>query len=204
MFEPLITRFLNHLANQNEWAREALKPYSGKAVLFVIPPARMKLIVLEDGGLAAAGEAAEVLAKVTLPPSVALRLLAGDANAETLVSIDGNTELALALSKVLRNLSWEYEEDLSKVIGDVPAHQLSQFGRRAAAEIRAQTLNVVDIFAEYWQEERPLIAKKRHVERFVSNVSDLRDEVERLEKRLDKLTGNSSAPTAPTNPQKDQ
>lgn len=189
MFEPLITRILNHLVNQNEWARDELKPYSGKAVLFVIPPARMKLIVLEDGGLAAAGEAAEVLAKVTLPPSAALRLLAGDANAETLATIDGNTELAIALSRVLRNMSWEYEEDLSKVIGDVPAHQLSQFGRKAAAEIRAQSLNVVDMFAEYWQEERPLIAKKRHVERFVADVADMRDEVERLEKRLDKLAG---------------
>lgn len=203
MFEPLITRILNHLVNQNEWAREELKPYSGKAVLFVIPPARMKLIVLEYGGLAAAGEAAEVLAKVTLPPSAALRLLAGDTNAETLATIDGDTELALALSKVLRQLSWEYEEDLSKVIGDVPAHQLSQFGRKAAAEIRTQTLNVVDMFAEYWQEERPLIAKKRHVERFVADVADTRDAVERLEKRLDKLAGKLNTAAAATNTNKD-
>lgn len=203
MFEPLITRLLNHLVNQNDWAREQLQPYSGKAVLFVIPPARMKIIVLEDGGLAAAGQAAEVLAKVTLPPSAAMRLLAGDANAETLATIDGDTELALALSKVLRNLSWEYEEDLSKLIGDAPAHQLSQFGRKAVSEIRTQSLNVVDMFAEYWQEERPLIAKKRHVERFVQDVADLRDEAERLEKRLDKLTALDTT-AAPATPKQDQ
>ena len=204
MFKPLITRILNHLVNQNEWAREELQPHSGKTVLFVIPPARMKLIVLEDGGLAAAGEAAEVLAKVTLPPSVALRLLAGDANAETLATIDGDTELALALSRVLRNLSWEYEEDLSKIIGDAPAHQLSQFGRKAVSEIRAQTLNVADMFSEYWQEEQPLIAKKRHVERFVNEVADTRDEVERLEKRLDKLTATMDSATTSAPIKKEQ
>lgn len=193
MFEPLITRILNHLVNQNEWAREQLQPYSGKAVLFIIPPARMKLIVLEDGGLAAAGEAAEAAAKVTLPVSVAMRLLAGDANAETLLTVEGDTDLALTLSKVLRNMSWEYEEDLSKVIGDVPAHQLAEFGRKAVSEVRKQSLNIADMFAEYWQEEQPLIAKKRHVNHFMQEVADLRDQVERLEKRLDKLTAAGAA-----------
>lgn len=193
MLEPLITRLLNHLVNQNDWAREQLQPYSGKAVLFHIPPVRMTLAILEDGGLAAAGEAAIASATVTLPLSAAMRLLAGDANAETLTTIDGDTELALTLSRVLRNMQWEYEEDLSKFIGDAPAHQLTQFGRKAATEVRKQTLNIADMFAEYWQEERPLIAKKRHVSKFMQEVEELRDEVERVEKRLDKLKTTAQA-----------
>jgi ubiquinone biosynthesis protein UbiJ len=198
MFEPLITRILNHLVNQNEWAREQLQPYSGKAVLFIIPPLRSRLIVLEDGGLAAAGEAAEAVAKVTLPLPVAMRLLAGDANADTLVTVEGDTELALALSRVLRNMSWEYEEDLSRLVGDAPAHQLAEFGRKAVSEVRKQSLNIADMFAEYWQEEQPLLAKKRHVNRFMQEVADLRDEVERLEKRLDKLAAAGTTSTSGT------
>ena len=187
MFEPLITRLLNHLVNQNDWAREQLQPYSGKTVLFHFPPVRIQLAILEDGGLAAAGEAAIISATVTLPLSAAMRLLARDPGAETLATIDGDTELAMTLSKVLRNMQWEYEEDLSKVIGDVPAHQLAKFGRKVAAEVHKQTLNIADMFAEYWQEERPLIAKKRHVSQFMQEVEELRDEIERMEKRLDKL-----------------
>ena len=205
MFEPLVTRLLNHLVNQNDWAREQLQPYSGKTVLFHIPPVRMKLTILEDGGLAAAGEAAIISATVTLPLSAAMRLLAGDLNAETLATIDGDTELAMTLSKVLRNMQWEYEEDLSKVIGDVPAHQLAQFGRKAAAEVRKQTLNIADMFAEYWQEERPLIAKKRHVSQFMQEVEELRDEIERMEKRLDKLNTAATVDTPdPAPASKDQ
>jgi len=194
MFEPLITRILNHLVDQNSWAQEQLKPYAGNTVIFRIPPGRLKVTILEDGGLAAAGEAAIVSARVTLPPSVAMRLLSGDANAETLVSIEGDTELAAALSKVLRNMSWEYEEDLSKLVGDIPAHQIAEFGRKAASEVRKQSLNIAEMFTEYWQEEQPMIAKKRHVQQFMQDVELLRDDVERLDKRIDKL--NSQLPPA--------
>ena len=187
MFKPLITRILNHLINQNEWARDQLQPFSGQSVKFVVPPASMTLTVLEDGGLAAAGEAAIVSARVILPLPTAMRLLAGDANAETLATIEGDTELAAAMSRVLRNMSWEYEEDLSKLIGDIPAHQLSEFGRKTVSEVKKQSLNVAEMFAEYCQEEQPMIAKKRHIQQFMLDVESLRDATERLEKRLDKL-----------------
>ena len=42
--------------------------------------------------------------------------------------------------------------------------------------------------AEYWTEERPLIAKRAHVEQFAHEVDQLRGDVERLEKRLEKLS----------------
>jgi ubiquinone biosynthesis protein UbiJ len=40
--------------------------------------------------------------------------------------------------------------------------------------------------AEYWTEESPLIASRVKVESFVREVSELRDAVERLEKRLER------------------
>ena len=52
---------------------------------------------------------------------------------------------------------------------------------------KQQAVNFAEMAAEYWQEESPLIAKKRHVEDFVKKVDVLRDDVERLEKRLAKL-----------------
>jgi ubiquinone biosynthesis protein UbiJ len=46
------------------------------------------------------------------------------------------------------------------------------------------------MLSEYWQEEMPLIAKKRHVEKFNSEVDNLRADVARFEKKLAKLTSN--------------
>lgn len=188
MFKPILTRLLNHLINQNIWAKEQLQPFGGKTVRFHIPPVSATLTVLEDGGLAMAGESSSADASVTIPLPAAIRLLANDDAAATLATLEGDTELAATLAKVLRGISWEYEEDLSNIIGDIPAHQLVEFGRRAGHEIKTQSLNLVQMLVEYWQEEQPMIAKKRHVEAFNQEVDTLREDTERLEKRIEKLS----------------
>jgi ubiquinone biosynthesis protein UbiJ len=201
MLKPLLTQLLNHLINQNSWARVQLQPFAGRAVRFNIPPLSATITVLEDGGLAMAGETAEPEATVTIPFLVALRVLADDEAATTLITLDGDTELAAALGKVLRNIQWEYEEDLSQLIGDAAAHQIGDFGQKAASEAKRQTLNVAQMFSEYWQEEQPLIAKKRHVEKFLKEVDALREDVERFEKRLEKLSETTRAkPKVAKNP----
>jgi ubiquinone biosynthesis accessory factor UbiJ len=187
MLKPLLTRVLNHLINQNSWARAQLQPYGGKTVRFDIPPLSATLTILENGGLAMAGESALPDASISMPAPVALRLLAGDEGASTLTTLEGDTELAAALARILRGMSWEFEEDLSKVIGDIPAHQLAETGRKVSAEIRSQSLNLAQMLSEYWQEEQPMIAKKRHVDTFNREVDNLREDAERLQKRIEKL-----------------
>lgn len=187
MIKAVITRLLNHLVNQNSWARAELEPFGGKSVRFDVAPVSAIVSILEDGGLALAGDAAEPEATISMPFTVALRILADDEAAHTLVEIDGNSELAAALANVLRGMRWEYEEDLSRVMGDAPAYQAAEFGRKALAEMRRQSVNVAEMFSEYWQEEQPLIAKKRHVAQFIKQVDELRDDSERLAKRIAKF-----------------
>lgn len=188
MLKPILTRLLNHLINQNLWAKDQLQPFGGKTVSFSIPPIRANVTVLEDGGLAMAGESVSIDASVTIPLPVALRLLADDDAAATLATLEGDTELAATLAKVLRGISWEYEEDLSKLIGDIPAHQTAEFGRKAVNEIKSQSINLAQMLSEYLQEEQPMIAKKRHVNHFNQEVDTLREDTERLEKRIEKLS----------------
>ena len=187
MFKPLLTRLLNHLITQNQWARAQLLPFAGKTVQFNIPPAKASLTILENGGLAMAGETAQSDASVSLSPSLALRLLAQDPAATSQIRIEGDTELASTLAKTLQSMRWDYEEDLSQLIGDIPATKISSLSKHAIQTAKAQAINLTEMVAEYWQEEQPLIAKKRHVEAFVQDVDKLRDDAERLEKRIAKL-----------------
>lgn len=187
MFQPLLTRLLNHLVTQNQWARSHLLPFSGKTVSFYLPPAQASLTILEDGGLAVAGETSHADASIHLSASLVLRLLAKDSDAMSQVRIEGDTKLAKILAKVLQNIKWDYEEDLSKVLGDISANKASTFAKDTVNEAKQQVVNFAEMAAEYWQEENPLIAKKRHVEDFVQQVDVLRDDVERLEKRLAKI-----------------
>lgn len=191
MFNLLLTRLLNHLITQNQWARGELLPFSGKTVQFNMLPASASLMILEDGGLAMAGGTLNADASIHLSPSLALRLLAKDSDAMSQVRIEGDTELAKTLAKVLQNIKWDYEEDLSKVVGDISANKVSAFAKNTAHEAKQQAVNFAEMAAEYWQEENMLIAKKRHVEDFVQKVDVLRDDVERFEKRLTKLPTKS-------------
>jgi ubiquinone biosynthesis protein UbiJ len=188
MFKSISTRVLQHLITQNSWANEILQPFAGKSVLFNIALFNTTLVILENGSLAIAGEANIPDANVTIPPSLLLRLLAKDETARMQIDIEGDTHLAAELAKVLTNMRWDYEEDLSKVVGDVPAYKIGQFTRQAAASVKDTGINLASMLSEYWQEENPLIAKKRHVEQFNSEVDTLRADTERLEKRLAKLS----------------
>ncbi len=188
MLKALSTSFLQHLLTQNSWANALLQPYAGKAVQFDIASIKANIIILEDGGLAIAGETNIADATICISASLLLRLIAQDEAAKMQIVISGDTHLATEFAKVLSNMRWDYEDDLSKLVGDVSALKISQFGREAATGIKRNSIQLAEMLSEYWQEEKPMIAKKRHVEKFNAEVDTLRADVARFEKRLTKLT----------------
>ena len=194
MLKALSTRFLQHLLTQNSWANALLQPYAGKAVQFDIASIKANIIILEDGGLAIAGETNIADATVRISASLLLRLIAQDEAAKMQIVISGDTHLATEFAKVLSNMRWDYEDDLSKLVGDVSALKISQFGREAATGIKRNSIQLAEMLSEYWQEEKPLIAKKRHVEKFNADVDTLRADVARFEKRLAKLSQANLSP----------
>lgn len=193
MIKLLVTRFLQHLTNQNAWSRPHLQLYAGKVVCFDFVLAKANLLILEDGSLALAGtnysnKSASPEATIHLPPSLALRIMSGDESAKMLIKIEGDTHFATELSKVLQNMRWDIEDDLSKIVGDIGAFKIGEVSKKAFAGIKQQSINATEMLSEYWQEEKPMLAKKRHVEQFNAEVDTLRSDVARFEKRLAKLT----------------
>lgn len=188
MFKSLSTKILQHIIAQNSWASTILLPFAGKSVKVDIGLLHTSLMVLEDGNLAIAGETNISDATITIPPSLLMRLIAKDEAAKLQIKLEGDTHFATELAKVLSHMRWDYEDDLSKLLGDVPANKIGAFGRNAVNTAKATTINLADMLSEYWQEETPLIAKKRHVEQFNGEVDALRADAERLEKRLSKLS----------------
>ena len=194
MFKALSTRFLQHLLTQNSWANALLQPYAGKAVQFDIASIKANIIILEDGGLGMAGETNIADATVCISASLLLRLIAQDEAAKVQIVISGDTHLATEFAKVLSSMRWDYEDDLSKLVGDVSALKISKFGRDASTGIKRNSIQLAEMLSEYWQEEKPLIAKNRLVEKFNTEVDTLRADVARFEKRLTKLTQQQLSP----------
>jgi ubiquinone biosynthesis protein UbiJ len=188
MFDPPAAEFLNHLLRGASWARDLLAPFAGRTARFETLPLPIQLTVGEDGLVAPAAAEASPAVTVRLTPGLMLRLAARDETAWREVEISGDTEFAAAINQVARNLDWDVEEDLTRIFGDIAGHRMAESGR-ALRRWGAQALdNTARSFAEYWTEERPLIAGARDIEAFNRAVDELRDGVARLEKRIDNLT----------------
>ncbi|PPC88521.1 MAG: hypothetical protein CTY37_00875 [Methylotenera sp.] len=188
MLKPLIIRFLQHITQQNSWSRPYLTPFSGRILQFDFSLLKAHLIILEDGSLSLAGESAKADAIIHIPPSLAMRLMAQDESAKMQIKIDGDTHLATEFSKVLQQMRWDYEEDLSHLIGDIVANKLVTGGKKIAQETKKQSINLAEMLSEYWQEEKPTIAKKWQVEKFVQEVDSLKSDMARFEKKLKKFS----------------
>jgi ubiquinone biosynthesis accessory factor UbiJ len=187
MLKQLVTRFLQHLTNQNNWSRPLLQAFAGKIVAFDFTLITANVIILEDGSLAISGDTAMPDATIYLPPSLVLRLLANDEAAKMQIKIEGDAHLATEFSKVLQNMRWDVEEDLSHVVGDIAASKIGAASQFAFATAKTQSINLAEMLSEFWQEEKPILAKKRHVESFNADVDTLRSDVARIEKRIAKL-----------------
>lgn len=188
MLEFTLTHVVQHLVAQNAWVKQELIAHAGKSVCFKVFPFSVTFTILNDGNLAVSSMHTEPEATVTIPPGTGLRMLVNDEVGHQHVQIEGDVALASLMSKVIRNSSWDYEEDLSQLVGDISAHQLASVARGTVTQIKLQSLNLMQMLVEYWQEERPVLAKKSRVAQYMQEVDELRDAVARLEKRLEKMT----------------
>ena len=194
MLKALVTRILQHITNQNNWSRNYLIPFSGKTLQFNFVLIKANLAILEDGSLCLAGKTTAPDATIHLPPSLALRLLAKDDAAKMQIKIDGDTHLASEISKVLQNMRWDIEEDLSHLVGDIAASKIGEGSHKLYTNAKKKSVNLAEMLSEYWQEEKQILAKKRHVEQFNTDVDSLRSDAARLEKRLQKLSLAATKP----------
>lgn len=178
---------INHLLRGEEWARSRLKTHAGKTARVRILPLDFDFTVLEDGEIEEAGSQVSPDVLIELTPALALRYLARDEAAAREMKTTGDSDFAADLNFVAANLRYDVEEDLSRVFGDVIAHRVTQAGNQFLAWQKQTFNNVTQAAAEYWTHEQPLIATRRQVEEFIQEVDAVRDQVERLEKRLDRL-----------------
>ena len=191
MFLPFPARPINHVLARNSWALARLQPFAGKAARFECLPFAFTLQVRPDGQVDIASEATpDVTFRVS--PGIALRLAARDAAAWREVSVTGDIQFAAAVDHVCRNLRWDAEEDLARLFGDVAAHRMVLTAETLQRWGVQATDNLARSFTEYWTEERPLIANAADLEQFNRDVDRLRDDIARLEKRLEYLSAHDA------------
>jgi len=100
------------------------------------------------------------------------------------VQIRGDAEVANLFRQLFTAAKPEFEEELSRWIGDMPARRLSEIARSVRSWARRTRRTAGENIAEYLQEEgRDLISKTEH-EEFLAGVDAVRESTDRIEARL--------------------
>jgi ubiquinone biosynthesis protein UbiJ len=187
VIEKVVLGTLNHLLGQAAWARQQLRPFAGRQARFDMSPWQLAFAVTAGGLFEPVGEG-EIDVTVTLPADTPLVALQGIDRAMAQAHVTGNAEFATALSFVLKNLRWDAEEDLSKLVGDIAAHRLVAVSSRLTLWQKQAARNVAKNVAEYLGEESRLLVPARAFADFRQELADFTRRIEKLETRAQTLS----------------
>jgi ubiquinone biosynthesis protein UbiJ len=129
--------FLNHVLQQEPEAQQRLLRQQGRVVRFQWRFVTMELVATPAGllDLAPEGSVPELTLTVTdeSPFDLARATLRGDKPA---VQIIGDVQLAAEVNWLVDHVRWDVEDDLARLIGDVPAHTIANGARKVAGALR--------------------------------------------------------------------
>lgn len=103
------------------------------------------------------------------------------------LDLTGDVAVANQFQQLLSYAKPDLEEELSAVVGDVAAHQLGEMARGLGRWGRDARTTMGENIREYLQEESRDAPSRYEVERFGGDVNKLRDDVDRLEARINRL-----------------
>ncbi len=183
---------LNTLLQREDWARDRLSRHAGKTARFIVGSIKTSLTV-RAGGLVQSSDPAIVPdVTLTIPAGKMAQLpavlRAGDPSLLTeLLHIEGDAGLAHLVSDLARDLRWDVEDDLSRVLGDVAARRLLQTGRNIAAGVQSSAERLAGNISEFLVHESGMMASRPAFEDNTALLRAMSTRLDQLDARVARL-----------------
>ena len=181
-------RGINHVLSSEPWATGELARHAGKTILLKLPVGDL-CFEITPAGLLAVSEASDTSSLVLEVSAKALSELTGSTGslreqAFKAVKITGDADLAQLLGRLVGQVRWEYEEDLARLVGDAPANFAVRQGKKFVSASKSAASDLLSNVVEYVSEERKVLLNQRDFMAHKNELSELRDAVDRMEKRI--------------------
>jgi len=188
-----VARLLNKNIGESTAAREQCERLDGKVVAIRVRDTALASYFAVDNETVSLSAEHDAEPDVVITGSlVTLALLSGeDSLRDGSLDLTGDAATAQAFQQLLTHAKPDVEEELSGVIGDTAAHTLGKFARGVGRWARQTRSIMRDNIREYLQEESRDVPSRYEVERFSKDVNVLRDDVDRLAARIDRLLDTS-------------
>ena len=189
----LESAFNNYLVLDPE-APEKLTAFDGKIICIDIRGLNKRIYLLINGSKISVLKQhdAEPEATITGSPAALFKLGLHRDSAPLFfsgeVEIRGDTRLGRQFKSLLADMEIDWEEHLSRLIGDIAAHRIVGLFNTLMEWSESVSGNFADDVGEYLQEESRDIVSGAEMGMFYQQVDKLRDDTERLKARIDRLS----------------
>lgn len=199
MFTARLQALLNRQVAASPRAAALVTQLAGHSVTVVARYTPWRLQLICDGQqLQLARNANSAADAVIAGTPLSLAALAGNDPQAVIrrgdVRIDGDVEIAAKFRELGALLYPDVEDELSRLIGDVPAHHLGVVARQGFAWLRQTLQTGTANVAEYLAHESRDLVPRAEAEAFMRGVDSLRESADRLQARVDALDAGTKTP----------
>jgi ubiquinone biosynthesis accessory factor UbiJ len=196
-------RALNALLRREDWARARLARHAGKTVRLVVGALKLGLTIDSEGYAETADPAVVPDVTLTADPakfSVARLFQGGAEQADPaavararadaiadMTHISGDAGLAQVVAELAAQLRWDIEDDLARLVGDIPAARLVGGVRALSAGLRGAAGRLGNNLVEYLSQERPVLTPRPLLEDSRADIARAHAAIEALQARMTAL-----------------
>jgi len=191
-----IASLLNRNISESTPARELCRKLSGTVVAVrVRDTALAAWFMIDDEALDVVTSSSEEPDVVITGSIITLARMAGQSGEAAIrdgsLDLTGDAETANQFQQLLSFAKPDIEEELSGIVGDVAAHRLGKLARGVGRWGRSARSTMGANIREYLQEESRDAPSRYEADKFADDVSTLRDDVDRVEARINRLRDDS-------------
>lgn len=190
MLTATIENILNRGLPRSPRAQQLCAELAGRRIAIEAPAVVRLLIESTGNSLRVSRGTAPADAEVIGGPLSLLALGGGPADERLSrgeVEVRGDMDLAQKFQELARLLEPDPEEELSLIIGDVAAHRIGRLARSTLDWTRNAAATLLRDVGEYFSHERGDLVSREEGEQFLRGVDALREDLDRIDARLELL-----------------
>jgi ubiquinone biosynthesis accessory factor UbiJ len=188
-----LTKAVNNVLSLDPQSKERLTNLAGKHINIVLKPFNICICCqfTDQGMIASLDEKEHASAKITGTPLQLAQVVLNRNERQRFfaddVLIEGDAEVANQIIELFDQLEIDWEEYLSKIVGDMTAHQMTKIARGVGNWLDGVKSNFTDDVKDYIHEEKNWLPNRETVSDFFDDIDDLRMTLDRIEARIQLL-----------------
>ena len=184
---------LNRCLAFDESIADSIKPLLNKQIKIQLTDLQVEFsLIFGDGHISVVEQSdqpANTIISGTMPSFLMVALNKGSQSAvfKSNMTISGDLAVAEKLSALFRQIDIDWEAHLARITGDTLAHQIAFRGKQLKGTLSEVAHHLKNTAKDFLFYEARYFPKADDVEDFYLNIAVLKQDIERLEARIQKL-----------------